>query len=77
VGRTAEARQLLLQAMSVAGLEEPDSSIWYGFGRIYEQYGLNDAAIGAYRRVEMPAGNLDPADTFVLAQSRLAALRAK
>ena len=51
-GQTAEARQLLLEAMSVAGLEEPDGATWFGFGRIYEQYGLTNAAIKAYRRVD-------------------------
>lgn len=75
-GRTAEARQLLLQAMSTGGLEEPNSSIWYGFGRIYEQYGVTDAAIDAYKHVEAPEGIMGSTDTFVLAQSRLKALHA-
>ena len=73
-GRTAEARQLLLQAMSVGGLEEPDSSIWLGFGQIYEQYGVIDAAASAYKRVEASKGVTSPTDTFVLAQARLRAL---
>jgi tetratricopeptide (TPR) repeat protein len=73
-GETAEARQLLLEAMSSGHLEEPNSAIWYGFGRIYEQYGVYDAAAAAYKRVEKPDGVIDPTDTFVLAQSRLKAL---
>jgi tetratricopeptide (TPR) repeat protein len=75
-GETAEARQLLLEAMSTGNLEEPNSAIWYGFGRIYEQYGVYDAAAAAYQRVERPDGVVDPTDTFVLAQSRLKALHA-
>lgn len=75
-GETAEARQLLLEAMSSRGLEEPDSAIWYGFGRIYEQYGVFDAAIAAYQRVEKPDSTIDPMSVFALAQSRLKALHA-
>lgn len=75
-GETAEARQLLLEAMSSGSLEEPNSAIWYGFGRIYEQYGLYDAAANAYKRVERPDGIIDLTDSFMLAQSRLKALHA-
>jgi tetratricopeptide (TPR) repeat protein len=75
-GETAEARQLLLEAMSTGNLEVPNSAIWYGFGRIYEQYGVYDAAAAAYQRVERPDGVIDPTGTFVLAQSRLKALHA-
>jgi tetratricopeptide (TPR) repeat protein len=75
-GETAEARQLLLEAMSSGHLEEPNGAIWYGFGRIYEQYGLYDAAANAYKRVERPDGVIDPTDSFMLAQSRLKALHA-
>jgi len=38
-GKTAEAREVLLQAMELLNMEEPDSNYWYGFGRIAEQYG--------------------------------------
>ncbi|HMH12298.1 MAG TPA: hypothetical protein VK578_04255 [Edaphobacter sp.] len=75
-GKTVEARQLLLEAMSTANLEEPNSAIWYGFGLIFEQYGVSDAAVAAYRRVERPDGFLDPTDPFVLAQTHLKALHA-
>jgi len=61
-GETAEARQLLLEAMSSSNLEEPNS--------------VYDAAAAAYKRVERPDGLIDPTDTFVLAQSRLKALHA-
>jgi tetratricopeptide (TPR) repeat protein len=73
-GKTGEARELLLKAMSAANLTEPNSSVWYGFGSIYEQYGINDAAIEAYRKVEKPEGPISPTDTYVLAQTRLKAL---
>jgi tetratricopeptide (TPR) repeat protein len=66
-GETAEARQLLLEAMSSGHLEEPNGAIWYWFGRIYEQYGLYDAAANAYKRVERPDGVIDPRDSFMLA----------
>jgi tetratricopeptide (TPR) repeat protein len=72
--KTTEARQFLLQAMSSGNLAEPNDSIWLGFGLIYEQYGVRDAAIGAYKRVQKPEGNVSPIDTFVLAQTRLRAL---
>ncbi len=75
-GETALARQFLLDALSAGGKDEPDSAAWYGFGRIYEQYGLIDAALGAYRRVEQPR-TPEPDSTFVLAQRRVRLLGAK
>jgi tetratricopeptide (TPR) repeat protein/transglutaminase-like putative cysteine protease len=75
-GRTAEARDLLLKAMSVANLSEPNSEVWYVLGSIYEQYGVNDAAIEAYRKVEQPEGRIYPASTWLLAQARLKTLGA-
>ena len=76
-GETAEARQSLLQAMSSAHLAEPNSAIWYGFGRIYEQYGVDDAAVAAYQRVKRPDGFVDPIAPYVLAQARLKILQPK
>jgi tetratricopeptide (TPR) repeat protein len=73
-GDTTDARQLLLEAMKAANLEEPNAEIWYGFGRIYEQYGVSAAAIAAYTRVENHASQDDPIGSYVLAQRRLAAL---
>jgi tetratricopeptide (TPR) repeat protein len=75
-GKTTEARQLLLDAMSAGNLAEPNSSIWFGFGSIYEQFGENDAAIAAYRKVTAPEGPINPIDTYNLAQTRLKGLRA-
>lgn len=76
-GETSEARELLLKAMSAGSLIEPNSAIWYGFGSLYEQFGVTDAAIAAYEKVEKPTGRISPADTYVLAQARLAALKAQ
>jgi len=70
-GNTAEARDELLKAMAVATLSEPNSEAWYGFGSIYEQYGVNDAAIEAFKKVERPEGRIGTASTYALAQSRL------
>ena len=75
-GRTTEARDLLLKAMTVANLSEPNSEIWYALGSIYEQYGVADAAIEAYHKVEKPEGRIYPTSTWLLAQARLKALGA-
>jgi tetratricopeptide (TPR) repeat protein len=76
LGKTSEARDLLLKAMTAANLTEPNSEVWFGFGRIYEQYGVNDAAIEAYKKVEKPQGRIAPGSTYLLAQQRLKALNA-
>jgi tetratricopeptide (TPR) repeat protein len=73
-GKTNEARELLLKAMTIANLSEPNSEIWYGFGSIYEQYGVNDAAIEAYQKVNKPEGPIAPTDTYVLARMHLKAI---
>jgi Tfp pilus assembly protein PilF len=75
-GRTVEARDLLLKAMAEEHLSEPNSSVWYALASIYEQYGVTDAAIEAYRKVERPEGRINPTSTWVLAQARLKALGA-
>ena len=76
VGKTTEARQVLLQAMDVGGLEEPNEESWYVFGRIAEQFGVHDAATADYRRLKAPeAGDASPVSTYLLAQRRLKALR--
>ncbi len=73
-GKTTEARELLLRAMTAANLSEPNSEIWFGFGSIYEQYGINDAAIEAYRKVTKPESPISPTATYVLAAMRLKAM---
>ena len=72
-GKTVKAREVLLQAMDAAKLAEPDSPVWFGFGRIAEQLGENDAARIMYARVEKP--KTDSTDsTYALARQRLEAL---
>ena len=75
-GKTTEARQLLLQAMEVGNLAEPNSEVWYAFGTIYQQYGERDAAVAAFKKVEKPDGPMGPTDTYVLAEEHLKALHA-
>lgn len=76
--RGLEAREVLLQAITAAGLEEPSPICWYVLGRIAEGYGIFDAAAKAYRQLEAPS---DPrafaASTYRLAQRRLEALESK
>src|SRR5262249_53467679 len=54
IGKTKEAREILVQAMEVEDLEEPRSEFWYAFGRIAEQYGLQETALADYARVTKP-----------------------
>jgi Flp pilus assembly protein TadD len=75
-GKTTESKQVLFQAMAAANLGYPNSEVWYAFGAIYEQYGIQDAAIIAYKKVEKPEGLMSPTDTYLLAQSHLKALHA-
>ena len=72
-GKSLEAREALMQSMDVAGREEPASHDWYVLGRIAENYGVKEAAIDAYKRVEKPE-RLDASDTYILAERRLKAL---
>ena len=75
-GKTTEAKQVLLQAMEAGGLTQPNSEVWFGFGALYEQYGVTDAAVEAFRKVKKPEGTIAPADTYVLAQAHLKELKA-
>ena len=62
----------------MANIAAPDAEAWLGFGRIYEQFGVNTAVIQAYEKVEKPQGQMGPDSTYLLllAQSRLRALQA-
>ena len=76
VGKTTEAREVILQAMEVEAMDEPEPHFWYVFGRIAEQYGELDAALDAYRKVEPPEHEEDiPDSTYRLVQRRLAVLQ--
>lgn len=72
VGKTKEARDVLVQAMGKLNLSEPSSIFWYAFGRIAEQYGERDAAIAAYSKVTKPKAAIEFAgSSYQLAQMRL------
>jgi len=77
-GKTTEARKVLEEAMYAGSEVEPNSAVWYALGLIYEQYGAKSAAVDAYKKVQAHENDdhtyIDPADTYVLAQSRLTAL---
>jgi transglutaminase-like putative cysteine protease/Flp pilus assembly protein TadD len=75
VGKTKEAREVLVQAMDKMDLDEPDDDFWYAFGRIAEQYGELKSAVHDYNRVEKPKRAVEiPTSSYRLAQLRLAAM---
>lgn len=77
IGKTKEAREVLVQAMDSLGLDEPDENYWYAFGRIAEQYGEREAALADYARVARPKDIVDlPSSSYALAQIRLKAMHA-
>lgn len=78
VGKTKEAREVLVQAMDLLNLDEPDSNYWYAFGRIAEQYGENQVAAADYARVTKPKqASQIPGSSYRLAQIRLKAMQGK
>ena len=78
VGKTKEAREVLIQSMDALNLDEPDENYWYAFGRIAEQYGERDAAMANYARVTKPKKAVEISDSsYHLAQARLQGLRSK
>lgn len=77
MGKTKEAREVLLQAMDIAGMDEPTPPFWYVLGRIAEQYGLRETSAAAYARVPKPKLAVEiPDSTYRLAQMRVQALNA-
>ena len=76
MGKTREARDVLIQAMNLLNLDEPDSSYWYAFGLLADQYGERDVAMADYVRVEKPKGTFDVlSSSYQLAQARLKVLQ--
>jgi hypothetical protein len=45
IDKTTEAHETMLRGMEVGSQLEPDSESWYVFGRIAEQYGLNEVTV--------------------------------
>ncbi len=74
-GKSVEARQTLLTGMDRKATDEPGSDDWFVLGRIAENYGVRDAALAAYKRVEK--GELTGTSTWELTQKRLATMAAK
>jgi tetratricopeptide (TPR) repeat protein len=74
-GKNIEARDALLRTLDRSNRDLPESSDWYVLGRMAENYGVRDAALAAYKRVEPKPG--DGASVWELAQKRLAVLAAK
>ena len=70
IGKTKEARELLLRAMDSVGMDEPNEPIWYGFGRIAEDYGLQAVALSLYQRVGKTEDTDIPSSTYNLARLR-------
>jgi tetratricopeptide (TPR) repeat protein len=78
VGKTKEAREVLIQAMDKLNLDEPDDNYWFAFGRIAEQYGERDTALANYARVSKPKRAIEiPGSSYYLAQVRLQVLRSE
>ncbi|HLJ90893.1 MAG TPA: DUF3857 domain-containing protein [Candidatus Angelobacter sp.] len=73
-GRATQARDVLLKAMDAAKMDEPDSAVWFAYGKIAEQYGEIEAAQKMYARVEKSPLEL-PGSNYRLAQDRLMALK--
>jgi len=73
VGKTAEAYQIILQALAASRAEVPDSDDWYIFGRLAEHYGLPDAAKRYYARMTPPEPGAEAGllSTYRLARRRL------
>jgi hypothetical protein len=74
-GKSSEARDALLQSVDKQDDEELQAADWYVVGRIAENYGITDAAVEAYQKIEKP--ERVSGSTWELAQGRLGALRAR
>jgi len=74
-GKNVEARQALLKAMDKRGQDDPGSDDWFVLGRLAENYGVRDAALAAYKRVEK--GEMTGTSTWELTQKRIAAMGGK
>ncbi len=76
-GKTKEAREVLIQAMDIKSLDEPNPDYWYALGRIAEQYGEREVALSDYAKVTKPKEAIQiPDSSYRLAQNRLKAIEA-
>lgn len=77
LGKTKEARDVLIEAMDLANMADLEPNTWYAFGRIAEQYGERDVAIADYKQIEKPKLDISiPGSSYELGQLRLKALQA-
>ena len=71
-GKVTEAQQVIAHAMTAGSLSQPNAAVWFTLGQLYEDYGLREAALQAYRRVQAHEFDdhrfIDPAATYLLAQ---------
>jgi tetratricopeptide (TPR) repeat protein len=76
MGYLTEARDVLLALLDNRTSNDLEGPDWYILGRIAEQYGVEDAALRAFEKVE-PDGNELTANrsTYLLATRRIRALR--
>jgi len=78
MSKTKEAHDVLLQAMNILNLSEPDSNYWYAFGRIAEDYGESAVARDDYSKVTKPQkDNQIPGSSYRLVQNRMKILDAE
>jgi transglutaminase-like putative cysteine protease len=78
IGKTREAREVLLQSMVARGIVEPTGDFWYAFGRIAEQYGERDIARANYAKVKPPEdASTSYQSSYELAQQRMKVLARK
>lgn len=73
LGRDADARDAFLRLIDARDDGAPRDADWYVVGRLAERYGLDDAAVAAYRKVPRP-DEAGPVDTWRLVEKRLKAL---
>jgi tetratricopeptide (TPR) repeat protein len=74
-GKNLEARQALVQSLERRIADTLSPNDWYVVGRIAENYGVPEAAVAAYKRVEKSPEQ--PLSSWELSQRRLAALNGK
>ncbi|HEY0158421.1 MAG TPA: DUF3857 domain-containing protein [Thermoanaerobaculia bacterium] len=72
-GKSSEAREALLQSVEKDDDEELQDADWYVVGRIAENYGITDAALEAYQKIDKP--ERVSGSTWELAQARMRGLR--
>jgi Flp pilus assembly protein TadD len=72
-GKSAEARDTLLQSLDANTKEEVTGADWYVVGRIAENYGIRDVALDAYKKIEKKSER--GGSVWELAQKRLAKLQ--